>query len=111
MAAKLGLDDLQAHALTTMGFAKTAIGEEGGTADLERAIDIGDAVGSPEAVRARSLLAATFAHSGDLRRSSKLRAEAWSDAERFGNPFVLRFLESEGVFDSYWAGRWDEALR
>ena len=110
MAGKLGLEDLRAHALTTMGFAKATIGE-GGISDLEQAIEIGDAAGSPESIRARSLLAAVLAHEGDLRRSSRLRDEAWKDAQRFGNPFVIRFLESESVFDSYWAGRWDEALR
>ncbi len=110
MAGQLGLDDLRAHALTTMGFARATIAVDG-TRELEQAIEIGDAAGSPESIRARSLLAAVLAHEGDLRRSSKLRAEAWSDAERFGNPFVIRFLESESVFDSYWAGRWGEALR
>ncbi len=111
MAGQLELDELQAHALTTMGFAKAAVGDEGGVRDLEQAVEIGDAAGSPESIRARSLLAAVLAHEGDLRRSSRLRAEAWNDAQRFGNPFVIRFLESESVFDNYWAGRWDEALR
>jgi class 3 adenylate cyclase/tetratricopeptide (TPR) repeat protein len=110
MAGQLGLDELRAHALATMGFSKATIGYEGGTGDLEQAIAIGDTVRSPESIRSRSLLAAVLAHQGDLRRSSKLRAKAWSDAERFGNPFVIRFLKCESVFDSYWAGRWEEAL-
>ncbi len=110
MAGKLDLEELRAHALTTMGFAKATIGEDG-IADLKQAIEIGDAAGSPESIRARSLLAAVLAHEGDLRRSSRLRDEAWKDAQRFGNPFVIRFLESESVFDNYWSGRWDEALR
>jgi hypothetical protein len=48
---------------------------------------------------------------GKLQRSAATAARAWKAAERFGNPGVIRFLESERCATAYWLGEWDDAVR
>jgi hypothetical protein len=49
MARALDLPELEAHALATIGTAKSSAGDPGGLADLERALELAIAVGSPYA--------------------------------------------------------------
>ena len=48
MAEELGSRELQAHALVNIGTARTNMGDASGIEDLERAIEIASATGSPE---------------------------------------------------------------
>jgi len=111
MAEELQLDDLRAHALTTIGFARGTTGDDGGVDDLEQAVAIAETVSSPETIRSHAMLAAVLDHQGDLRRAAEVRERAWRAADRFWNPMLIRFLESERVAESYWSGRWDDAVR
>jgi class 3 adenylate cyclase/tetratricopeptide (TPR) repeat protein len=112
IAEELALVDMQVHALTTIGVSRATKGDlAGGTADLERAIALAAAAGSPERIRACANLATLCANEGDLRRSDELGRQAWDAAARFGRIAVIRFLESERVGALYWQGDWAGAAR
>ncbi|MGH3029738.1 MAG: ATP-binding protein [Gaiellaceae bacterium] len=111
MAEQLGLDELQAHALSSMGISRMNLGDLGGIRDLERALAIAVERNLPESVRAYGNLAETASnHLGDLARAFELRAESRRVAERFGIEPLIRFQRGELTVECYWTGRWDEGL-
>jgi class 3 adenylate cyclase/tetratricopeptide (TPR) repeat protein len=110
MAQELGLEDVEAHVLSTIGVARVMIGDLGGRVDLERAIEIAEQLNSPEVIRGYNNLASTHAALGDLTRAFELYALATQAAERFGRIRALRWLEAERMNELYWRGCWDEAL-
>jgi hypothetical protein len=110
MAQELGLEDVEAHVLSTIGVARVMIGDLGGRVDLERAIQIAEQINSPEVIRGYNNLASTHAALGDLPRAFGLYELATRAAERFGRIRALRWLEAERMNELYWGGRWDEAL-
>jgi tetratricopeptide (TPR) repeat protein len=110
MARELGLEDVKAHVLITIGVARVMIGDLEGWADLERAIAIGEEFNSPEVVRGYNNLASTHAALGDLERAFGMQARARQAAERFGTIRALRYLEAERMDELYWLGSWEEAL-
>ena len=110
MAQELGLEDVKANVLITIGVARVMIGDLEGWADLERAIAIGEQFNSPELVRGYNNLASTHAALGDLEQAFGLYARARRAAERFGSIRALRYLEAERMDELYWLGGWEEAL-
>jgi class 3 adenylate cyclase/tetratricopeptide (TPR) repeat protein len=110
MAQELGLEDVEAQVLSTIGVARVMIGDLGGRVDLEQAIAIAEQINSPEVIRGYNNLASTHAALGDLPRAFELYALATRAAERFGRIRALRWLEAERMDELYWRGRWDEAL-
>jgi DNA-binding SARP family transcriptional activator/class 3 adenylate cyclase len=112
LAMARGFRDREAEvaALGTIGAARVSLGDPGGVADLERCIALCDAEGSSSVIAWRNNLA--FSHSilGDLRRCFAAREGAWEAAERFGSARGLRWLELERTAESYWSGRWDQAV-
>ncbi|MGH3094100.1 MAG: AAA family ATPase [Gaiellaceae bacterium] len=111
MAEQLGLDELQAHALNSIGISRMTLGDLGGTRDLERALAIAVERNLPESARVYGNLAETVSnHLGDLGRAFELRAEGRRVAERFGIEPVIRFQRGELIVECYWTGRWDEGL-
>src|SRR5262249_20524846 len=48
MSEELGFAELQAHALNNVGFSRTATGDRGGLDDLEKSIEISEAINSVE---------------------------------------------------------------
>jgi len=109
-AEQLGLEELRAHALNTIGIARFYTGDRDGVRDIERAIEIARAVNSPEASRATNNLAAVTAGFGDIRRALVLYAEAARLNERFGNRQLIRFGEGIAVWGDFMTGDWDRAL-
>jgi class 3 adenylate cyclase/tetratricopeptide (TPR) repeat protein len=110
MAERLGLDELLAHALMTIGDARVELGDLRGFEDYERAIQLADEVSSPEAINGRINLADQSMDLGDLDRAIELRAEAQQASERLGDARNLRWLRAERAGELYWKGQWDEAL-
>ena len=110
MADELDDDDLRARALEHLGGALVGLGDLGGMNELKRGIDLFAKINSPRIVRARTNLAAVFVYFGDLRRGFELQREAREDAARFGDVYGRRHLDAERVPESYWTGRWDDAL-
>jgi class 3 adenylate cyclase/tetratricopeptide (TPR) repeat protein len=111
MAEHLGLEELRAFALTTVGTVRGNAGEPDAVETLEQAVEALDAIDSLESVRARINLAAILQAQGELERCFELQAKARYDAERFGSREYLRHLRMELVLEHYWRGRWDECSR
>lgn len=85
MAERLGLDELCAQALNTIGGARVAAGDRGGVQDLERSVAIAVAANAPaEICRGLGNLGATIACLGQLTQGAALREEAAVAARRFG---------------------------
>jgi hypothetical protein len=110
MAAGLGLEEIEAHALCTIGSARSDVGDGGAERDLERSIEIALRIDSPELSRIYGNLADLAGNTGDLRRRYELILASRESAERFADGPGLRHLRGMVVQDHYWAGRWSEAL-
>jgi class 3 adenylate cyclase len=111
IAEELGLNDVRAQALNSIGFSRTALGDPGGVEDMERSIAIALEHNIPdEATRGYMNLAELVAnYFGDLKRAFELRAEGMELAERFGLGGRIRFFRAEKTAEYYWTGRWSEA--
>jgi hypothetical protein len=110
LAEELGLEELRAHTLITIGTSRALSGDFGGVDDLERAIALAREVNSVQSTRGLNNLATVIAHLGQLPRAFELYDDARREAQRFGHGIALRWLEGERVAEHYWRGRWDEAL-
>jgi len=78
---------------------------------LEQAVEVADAIDSPESVLARINLAAVMQQQGELQRCFDVQATARSDAARFGVREWIRHLRVELVWERYWRGLWDDSNR
>ncbi len=111
IAETLGLAEIVAHALTTIGGARATLGDPGGIEDLERAVQTGLAANSPEALRAYNNLGSALRDRGELERARTTYHDGIRAAERFGGGGpMLRFLRQAKTIDDYFAGEWDEAI-
>jgi class 3 adenylate cyclase/tetratricopeptide (TPR) repeat protein len=110
LAEELSLEDLRIDALTTIGTAKEFMGNTSGRDDLQLAIELGRAAGSPMLPRALNNLSVTL-DSTDARRTEKLAREALQEAERFGDVALIRFERANLVASDWFSGEWDDALR
>jgi class 3 adenylate cyclase/tetratricopeptide (TPR) repeat protein len=109
MAEQLGLDELRAHALTTIGMAKNYLAEGSGTEDMERALELALQIDSPIASSIVNNLAVQTIIVGDLERTGELYAEALRLAERFGDRASMRFVGANLIWVDYMQGRWEQA--
>jgi class 3 adenylate cyclase/tetratricopeptide (TPR) repeat protein len=110
IAETLALDELRAHALTTIGASKSRIKTSSGRPDLERALEIALAADSPIAATTLNNLGVLATWEGNFRASYDVYPEAAKLAERFGDRDALRFVNGNAAFASYVIGRWDEAV-
>jgi hypothetical protein len=111
IAEALGLEELRAYVLMTIGTARGQVGDPRGVMALDRAAQVADALDSPESVQARINLAALLQDQGELQRCFDVQARARRDAARFGVRWGIRHLEMELVWECYWCGRWGELGR
>jgi tetratricopeptide (TPR) repeat protein len=111
MAEELGLEELQAHALNNIGVSRLGMGDRGAIEDLERSIEISDAINSVESARAYGNLASSLDEYGELERSAEMMKEAHRRAERFGLGDWLLWLRGELTWPPYYSGDWDDAFR
>ncbi len=110
MAATLGLAELEAHALDTIGLAKINLGDLTGLEDLERSIEIAIAARAPEAARGYNNLAAVTWGFGDIRRARSLFGEAVAVAEQLGGP-TGSFSHAFQTVLLLSGGEWGEGLQ
>ena len=110
MADELGIDELRAHALTTIGLAKRDLGDATGTEDMERALEIALDIDSPVASTIVNNFAVSAFFEGRLERADELYAEAYRLARRFGDGASERFIRGNQAFLKLIRGDWDEAL-
>jgi class 3 adenylate cyclase len=108
MGKELGLDELQGHALTSIGTARFLDGDPSGIAELEQAVAILAKAKSPHVARAYANLGFTLVELGDLAGGFLAHKNSWEATEGFGGD--LRYERGERAFEDYWRGRWDAAL-
>ncbi len=109
LAETLALDELRAHALTTIGSSKSRIQLWTGREELEKALEIGLAANSPVAATTLNNLAVMAIWEGDFRRGDELYPKGQELAERFGDRDGLRFMRGNAIYAAFTLGRWDEA--
>ncbi len=109
MARELGLPELEADALGTIGLARVDAGDAGGLADLEAAIETFEREGTP-GISWHLNLAYALAALGDLARCFQTWEAAARLAERFGSMRALRSIQLQRVAEHFWTGRWDQAV-
>ena len=109
-ATELGLDELCAHALTTIGMAKNDVDLGSGIADMERALEIALAADAPVASAIVNNLAVYSIFAGDFQRTDELYAEAMRLGERYGDAASVRFIRGNRIWLDFMLGRWDRAL-
>ncbi len=110
IAEALELDELRAHALTTIGSSNNRIGLSSGRPELEQALEIALAADSPMAATTFNNLAVLAIWEGDFRKGYETYHESAKLAERFGDRDALRFVLGNWAFGAYVVGHWDEAI-
>jgi tetratricopeptide (TPR) repeat protein len=113
MALELGADDIRVHALANVGPAKAnnpGGDVEGGRADLEEAVELGNRIGSAEVLRAYVNLSSVLSRF-DLREATRVHDEGLELATKLGHAPSLRFLRGERGTDSWYLGDWDDTVR
>jgi class 3 adenylate cyclase/tetratricopeptide (TPR) repeat protein len=110
LANALELDELRAHALTTIGSSKARTEHSSGWDEMEQALAIALDVNSPLAATTLNNMAVLAIWAGDWRRADEIYPEAERITERFGDRDGLRFVRGNAIFAGYVLGRWDEAL-
>jgi hypothetical protein len=110
MAEELGLDELRAHALATIGMAKLDLDDSSGIQDMERAFAIAVSIDSPVAATTANNLAVHTLIAGDLAAAETYYAEAMRLAERTGDRSSVRFISANIIWLDYMRGRWSTAL-
>jgi class 3 adenylate cyclase/tetratricopeptide (TPR) repeat protein len=111
MAEEMGLDELRAHALDSIGISRARIGDERGIADLEQSIALAVAHNSLESVRGYANLGNAMVEYGDLARAFEVYQQGRDAAQRFGDVDRILWFEVERMYECYWRGRWGEAQR
>jgi class 3 adenylate cyclase/tetratricopeptide (TPR) repeat protein len=110
MAAELGLDEVRADALATIGTARHDLGDRTGDADLELAIELAEKANAPLALsRALNNLAWRFAFT-DLRRTYEITVRNYETMRRYGHVSQIWWARGQLADTAYELGRWDEAL-
>jgi len=109
IADELGLNEIKAHALNNVGSARNSLGDPQGVRDLEQAVEIADAMNSPEVCRAMNNLAVAIDSKGDP-RARELWRRAIQRADELGNVPVKRFIEAILSHVDYAEGNWDRTV-
>jgi hypothetical protein len=110
MAEELGLDELRAHALATIGMAKLDLDDSSGIEEMERAFAIAVSIDSPVAATTANNLAVQTLIAGDLAAAETYYAEAMRLAERTGDRSSVRFITANIIWLDHMRGRWSKAL-
>ena len=108
LAEELQLDELRAHALATIGSAKNRLELSSGHAELQRALEIADAVNSPLVSTILNNLAVEASASSEMRRAGELYREGVRAAERFGDRDSARFNRANLLYLDFFTGRWND---
>ena len=109
LSTELGLEELLAHSLTTVGMAKNAHVLGSGIEDMERALALALRIDSRVASSTVNNLAVQSVIAGAIARADDLYAEAYRLAERYGDRSSLRFISANLIWGHFARGRWAEA--
>ncbi|MBA3716651.1 MAG: AAA family ATPase [Actinobacteria bacterium] len=111
IAETLGLDDIRANTLSTIGMTRITLGDPGGVDDQERSVEIARAANSADVMRCLGNLASSLLELGQIAEAREKLEEAAAEAQRFGSIWYHDWLRPERVTYLYYEGEWDEALR
>ncbi|HUF00879.1 MAG TPA: AAA family ATPase [Gaiellaceae bacterium] len=111
LAEELGLDDVRAHALNSLGGARFYLGDPEGIADMERGLEIALAAGSPAVAGAYNNLGYMHFIAGDVERDREGREESIRLATRNGDERMIRFARGAIPALDFYRGDWEEAER
>ena len=111
MAQRLGLAELEAHALDNIGTARVSLGDRSGLAEIERAAALALEVRSPEAARALNNLSSVQASLGEFGRQRELLTEAVRVGRELGALTLAQYSSAQLVGSLIWTGSWDDALQ
>jgi len=108
LAAELGLEELGANALATIGLARCNQGDYEGLDDLEESVRYAERHGSPdEILRGYNNLGWCYVKAGRCIDASEVFARHYATAERFG--MRIGYAKTVLVLEGHLRGRWDEA--
>jgi tetratricopeptide (TPR) repeat protein len=112
LAEELGLEDLRAHALNTIGVSRADMGDRGGLDDLEESIEIasrGNFVS--DLLRGHNNRQAIYFLYGEIPRARAAEEVTVALARHYGQQAFVRFVEAgPAVGNRYLMGHWDESL-
>ena len=112
VADRLGLEEVRAAVLVTVGGARLELGDDAGGDDLEESRRVALRAGTfVEAFRACNNLAVALYAVGDLDRAFSLLEEGHGFAERAGHVDQLRFSRGMLLLPPLDRGEWDESIR
>ena len=111
MSARLGLDELRAHALNNIGSSREGLGDTRGLAEIQQGAELALALRSPEAARALNNISVVYASRGDFKRQGEFLSEAVRVGEELGAVAIAAFARTTLVSNMFWTGRWDDGLR
>ena len=113
IADELGLEDIHASALITVGTARRNSGDPEGRSPIEEGLQIADRLNLPQvSFRAINNLSVSLVNDeGRLDRSSELVEDGLRRCERLGDRPQLIWFQSILAANRFWLGDFDDALR
>ncbi len=112
VADRLGLDEVRAGVLITVGMARVESGDDDGFAEGEEGRQVALRTGSLfEASRACNNIGVQLFGAGELSRAYEFLDEARRLADRAGHADMTRFMRAMQMLRPLDDGRWDECLR
>jgi class 3 adenylate cyclase len=112
LAEHLGLDDLRANVLNSIGSARSALGDRRGLAELEESNALAAAANSiGDVLRGHNNLLWMSVLYGELERARALTSETLRLCRHYGHLGFARFMAGgAAIANPYHAGDWDAAL-
>jgi DNA-binding CsgD family transcriptional regulator/tetratricopeptide (TPR) repeat protein len=113
LARSVGARQAEGHAMSTLGLDLAVLGDAGGVAMIESAIEIAREVRDADDIgRGYVNLAEACNLSGDTRRAAEVTLEGLRVADETGIASSYgHFIRAGGIAFDYLLGRWDEARR
>ncbi len=109
LAEELGLDEVRARALSSIGLARHTAGDPGAIDDLETSLAVAKEANSPLWLNVVNNLAWILIQVGETQRGRELFREAMHAAERLGDRTQIRWFRSHSVYRAFEEGDWAEA--
>jgi class 3 adenylate cyclase/tetratricopeptide (TPR) repeat protein len=110
LAESLGLDELRAQTLSYIGYARVRLGDASGLEESQRAVEVADAINSPDRARWLNNCASIEFDLGHARTAFAIWDEAEAVALRDGAFRHARFIAGQQAFNRLQQGLWDEAF-